>query len=74
MAAPSNISVRGTGALDSDVAELRTQLNNTIDALRGIATKLDSDGGVTDTNYFALWLDTGASSGKPRKIDLAGGG
>ena len=37
--------------------DIRTQLNNVITAVRGIAAKLDADAGVTDVNYFALWCD-----------------
>jgi hypothetical protein len=36
-------------------SSVRTQLNNLIAAVFGIAQKLDADAGVTDTNYTALW-------------------
>jgi hypothetical protein len=34
---------------------LLTKVDEIIAALKGIAAKLDADGGVTDTNYRSLW-------------------
>jgi hypothetical protein len=33
--------------------ELRALLTNLVDALQAVCTKLDADGGVTDTDYAA---------------------
>lgn len=38
-------------------------------ALKGIAAKLDSDAGVTDTNYAALWTDILTNTGDPKSGD-----
>lgn len=36
-----------------DRQELAALLSNLVDALQALATKLDADAGVTDTNYAA---------------------
>ena len=41
----------------SKQAELGTLLQAIIDALQGIAAKLDADGGVADTDFASLWTD-----------------
>jgi hypothetical protein len=69
MAAPVDAPVRGTAMPYSDVAELVTQHNNLVTALRGIATKLDADATVTDVNYFALWLDAAIATA-PKKLTV----
>lgn len=69
MAAPSNAvaSLRMVSMDTSDdlMYEVVTQLNLAIGAIRAIATKLDADGGVTDTNYFSTTVD--ASGTYPAK-------
>ncbi len=65
MAAPSNAvtALRRIG-MDDDVdtvATIVTNLNHVIGAVRAIATKLDADGGVTDTNYFSTIVDAAGS-------------
>jgi len=49
--------------------DIRQQMNNVITALRGIAAKLDLDAGVTDVNYFSLWLDAAISTA-PVKVKI----
>lgn len=68
MAAPADVSVHATGALDSDVALLITNFNKLVVNLRVLTAKLDADGGVTDTNYGALVTDSAASG--PSKLSL----
>jgi hypothetical protein len=67
MANPAAVSVRTTGALGSDVAQLVTQVNNLTTNLRILTAKLDLDAGVTDTNYAALVTD-GAVATSPAII------
>lgn len=75
MAAPSNKKVKGTavdrgGTNDrAELAEVRNQLNNVIASLRILATKMDADAGITDTNYFALTCDTALGATAPTQID-----
>lgn len=67
MAAPADAPVRGTALAYSDVAELVTQHNNLVTAVRGLATKLDADATVTDVNYFSLWMDSAIATA-PKKL------
>lgn len=66
MAAPVDVAKDlANGVLRDD--NIRVQLNNLIAAVRGIAAKLDLDAGVTDVNYFSLWLDAAIATA-PVKI------
>jgi hypothetical protein len=66
MAAPTDIVQTGNAPARDDV---RIQLNNVIAALRIITAKLDADAGVTDTNYFALSMDSTIATG-PAKVNV----
>jgi hypothetical protein len=66
MANPADVTVHGTGSLDSDVAALLTSFNKLVVNLRVLTAKLDADAGVTDTNYAALVTDSAASG--PTKV------
>ena len=76
MAVPANKKVRATqralgqGLDNAELAEVRQQLNNLIAAVRTIATKLDADAGVTDTNYNALSMDTAVGAAAPAQVDV----
>lgn len=45
--------------LKQDVDAINTTLNNTVTALNTLATKLNADAGVTDTNYVTTNAQTG---------------
>lgn len=67
MAAPADVQRRNTTPQGSDLAEMKLQLNNLITKFRALCTKLDSDAGVTDVNYFGTLADSGAAD-PPTKI------
>ena len=49
-------------ALITLINEMRTDINVMNNAFDGLLAKLDADGGVTDTNYAALWGTSGSES------------
>lgn len=67
MAAPADVSARSVARPGEEIEQLRTQLNALITAVRTLATKLDADATVTDTNYFLLTMDSAA--GGPSKVN-----
>ena len=48
-------NARNPSALHKILDELRVQSANHRAAIVGITAKLDADGGVTDTDFAALW-------------------
>jgi hypothetical protein len=66
MAAPSDITVRSTGYLDSDLGKMLVEFNKAVTNLRVLTAKLDLDAGVTDVNYATLVTDSAASG--PAKV------
>lgn len=72
MAAPSDLTRRGTALPDSDLAELRTQVNNLTASLRLVTAKLDADSGVGDTNYDALITASGVTTAPARILVTPG--
>ena len=58
-----------TRANVKNTAALHTLIVDIVAALKGIAAKLDADGGVTDTNYAALWTDLMTNTGDAKTID-----
>jgi hypothetical protein len=76
VAAPANKKVRatainrGAGQDNSELAEVRNQLNNLIASFRILATKLDADAGVTDVNYFTLTSDSALGTAAPTVVDI----
>jgi hypothetical protein len=73
MAAPADVSVRSLDRAEpkGELEALRQEFNKLVTNFRVLATKLDADVGVTDTNYFALTADSAASG--PSKINLSPG-
>lgn len=76
MAAPSNVTVPahkiGQDKSVDLLYQIVTSLNYCVGAVRAIATKLDADGGVTDTNYFSTTVDA-AGSNPAKQITLTEG-
>lgn len=64
MAAPADVVQTANAPARDDV---RIQLNNVIAALRIITAKMDADAGITDTNYFALSMDSAIATA-PQKV------
>lgn len=59
--AGTTVSVDTTGMIGSDVHQLRLEFNRLVDDLEALraafatlVTKLNADGGVTDTNYASV--------------------
>ncbi len=70
MTNPGNVSPRnieGMGDTETELYNLRNELNNVILALRQLTAKLDADGGITDTDYAEdITEDTGTTP--PSKV------
>jgi hypothetical protein len=75
MAAPADKSVRAQDRADASIAgelaTLRAEFNKLVTNVRILCTKLDADAGVTDTNYFALVMDSAATG--PSKVNVSPG-
>ena len=67
MAAPDDVSVKGSTRPDAEVDELRQQVNNLVASVRLICEMIDADNGTIGTDYVSSVTDSGVTTA-PAKV------